>query len=231
MAFALVVLSTGMIGCSRERSGPDSSAAGQGTSTVTAPSKSTASGITAPSRPTTTTSILSPSASTTTSTAVTAQAGLPQPVAATREAIVQAALAHDYDRLEQLALQSGSPGSGREGGPPAPLFSFGSGDPSEGVLPGPYWRRQEEKKVLVLEGLVAVLRLPYVSREEFEGGVYVWPDISGIDWRRLTDEQRTRLRRSFSAADIAAWEKAGAYLGYRVGIGPGGRWLFFTEGE
>ncbi len=98
-------------------------------------------------------------------------------------------------------------------------------------MPGRYWRGQEEKGVPVLEGLIAVLRLPYVSREELEGGVYVWPDVTGIDWRHVTEEQRAQLRRSFSAADIAAWEKAGAYLGYRVGIGPGGRWLFFTEGE
>lgn len=213
---ALVLVGAGAAGCSREQSGVD----GSSTTSTTAPSGQTgSSGSTAPAGSTTTVSTVSRSGSTTASTAVAPQAGLPQPVAAMREAIVSAALAGEYDRLEQLALKGDS------------VFSFGTGDPAEGDRPGGYWRRQEEKGTSLLAGLVGVLELPYVSREELEAGVYVWPDVSGLDWRHLTDEQRTRLRRSFPAADVAAWEKAGAYLGYRVGIGRDGDWLFFTEGE
>ena len=149
---------------------------------------------------------------------LTAQPGLPAPVAATREQIFQAAKRCDFAALERLAL-AGSPD-----------FSYSADQPSTGGRPGHYWQEQEAAGRPVLAQLVTLLDMPSISREELEAGVTVWPAAYSLDWAHLSAADRASVSGAFPAADVAAWEKAGAYLGYRIGIGKDGAWLFFDTG-
>lgn len=137
---------------------------------------------------------------------------LPAAVVATREAILAAARARDYEGLEALL------------DPASFSYSFGeSGDPAG------YWRRLEEEGEVPILGdfLPLVLSWP-VGRD---GDVYVWPAAHLKPPEEWTDADLDALRQLYPAEELAGFEQAGGYLGYRVGIREDGTWLFFVAGD
>lgn len=137
---------------------------------------------------------------------------LPAAVAAKRDAIVSAARAFDYDRLETLLDRAQF------------SYSFGeSGDPVG------YWRRLEEQGEVPILGdyLPVILSGPFAKR----GDIYVWPSAYARKPSEWTAEDRRWLRNLYTEKEIRGFKRAGAYLGWRVGIRQDGTWLFFVSGD
>ena len=61
--------------------------------------------------------------------------------------------------------------------------------------------------------------------------IYVWPYFFGIPLDRLDARQRVELFKIVTAGDLEDMKQFGAYIFYRVGITPEGRWAFFVAGE
>lgn len=138
---------------------------------------------------------------------------LPSAVAKKRDAIVAAAKAFDYDGLGSLL------------DPENFSYSFGeSGDPVG------YWRRLENVGHVPIMGdyLPVILGAPHALR----GDTYVWPSAYGKSPSAWTAEERQWLTNYFyTEQEVRAFERAGDYLGWRVGIRKDGKWLFFVAGD
>jgi hypothetical protein len=142
----------------------------------------------------------------------TARDQVPAAVAAKREAIVSAARAMDYDRLRTLLDSAHF------------SYSFGeSGDPVG------YWRRLEEEGEVPILGdyLPVILSGPFARR----GNIYVWPRAYAKKPSEWSAAERRWLKNLYSEQEIQGFERAGAYLGWRVGIRKDGTWLFFVAGD
>jgi hypothetical protein len=133
----------------------------------------------------------------------------PDAVLRKRAAMLASAQAGDYDALAQLADPN--------------QFEYTFGGPVEGG-PAAYWRQAEARgeDPTPAEALAAVLRMPYtVSR-----GLYVWPFAYDKTEDELTAYERKLLARLGKGGAFAD-----GYLGWRAGIDPDGRWLFFVAGD
>jgi hypothetical protein len=136
---------------------------------------------------------------------------LPPAVADVRKRIFDAAIACDYDTLEQIALEKG------EG------FTFSYGP---GTSAAEHWRTLEQNGEGPLSVLAIILTTPYTRNET---GSYAWPTAyqespSEADWKRLVDAGL------YSQPQIDSM-KAGGYVGYRTAITPDGDWQFFVAGD
>lgn len=147
------------------------------------------------------------------------QEGLPAEVASMRENIFAAALACDFDRLQELALAG------------APQFSYSFGESETAGQPARFWRDAEARGEAVLAELVRVLNLPGATVGTGADQLYVWPFAYALDWQDLTEEDRGQLAEHFGPEEIRGWEEIGGYLDYRAGIRPDGDWLFFVAGD
>lgn len=142
---------------------------------------------------------------------------LPEAVASVRQRIFDAAIACDYETLEEIALEEG------EGF----TFSYGSGtDASE------HWRSVEEagtERPLPMFALATILTIPH-SRNET--GSYAWPSAyeetpTDEDWQAVVD---AGLYTQAEVEQMKGPESTG-YLGYRTAITPDGDWQFFVAGD
>jgi hypothetical protein len=140
---------------------------------------------------------------------------LPPAVADVRKRIFDAAVACDFDKLEEIALEEG------EGF----TFSYGAGtDASE------YWREAEQsgEEPKPMRTLAAILTLPYTRNES---GSYAWPTAynerpTEEDWQALVDAGL------YDAETVEQMKTQGTgYLGYRTAITPDGDWQFFVAGD
>jgi hypothetical protein len=134
--------------------------------------------------------------------------GLPGPAAATHAALLQAARTGDYEALRPLVPEDEF------------SYTFGTPDP-EGPIA--HWQRVEaetgESPIAILE---RILELPYT----LSAGTYVWPFAYDKQEDQLTDYERELL------GDLAeSFLPETGYLGWRAGITPDGRWLFFIAGD
>lgn len=140
------------------------------------------------------------------------QLALPGPVAGTREAILAAARARDFQALRALIPDEGF------------TFSFGGETDPIG-----YWKRLES------EGHVPVIGdvLPGVLGTEpgFDRGVFVWPAQATEDPAEWDERDIEALTAIHDEEDIRAFQDAGLYLGWRVGIDRDGTWVFFVAGD
>ncbi|MDB5100837.1 MAG: hypothetical protein JWM80_5258 [Cyanobacteria bacterium RYN_339] len=140
-----------------------------------------------------------------------AQPALPAGVAAMRAAIAKAAVRCDFAGLQALTERGDNPFTYKLGG-----------DPGE---PGTYWQHEEARGAHPLLAMVRLLKMPYVR---LNGGLqYVWPSAyqdrpRPADWGPLGS--------LYSADAIAHFQQLG-YLGYRLGIGQTGEWLYFVQGD
>jgi hypothetical protein len=152
-------------------------------------------------------------ASTTATNSTTpAETELPDAVEEKREEIASAAQALDYDRLATLL------------DPKNFTYSFGESEDPIG-----YWRRLEREGEVPILGdiLPTVLSMPYAK----QGNIYAWPSAHGKEPSTWTEEDRSGLRKLYTAKEIRRFERAGAYLGYRAGIQADGTWLYFVAGD
>jgi len=138
---------------------------------------------------------------------------LPPPVADVRERVFGAAVACDYETLEQIALEQG------EGF----TFSYGGGTSA-----AEHWRTLEESGAEEpLRVLATILTLPYTRNES---GSYAWPTAyqespTEADWQALVDAGL------YSQEQIDSMKAAGSYFGYRTAITVDGDWQFFVAGD
>jgi hypothetical protein len=136
---------------------------------------------------------------------------LPPAVADVRKRIFDAAIACDYDTLEQIALEKGA----------GFTFSYGTGTSA-----AEHWRTLEESGEGPLSVLALILVMPYTRNET---GSYAWPTAyqespSEADWQALVDAGL------YSQPQVDAM-KRGGYVGYRTAITADGDWQFFVAGD
>jgi hypothetical protein len=126
-----------------------------------------------------------------------------------RAALLQAAEAGDYDGLAELADPSG--------------FEYTFGEEVDGG-PAAFWRAAEARgeDPTPAEALAAILRMPYTLSR----GIYVWPFAYDKTADELSSYERRLLEPLGSGGAFAD-----GYLGWRAGIRPDGRWVFFVAGD
>lgn len=135
--------------------------------------------------------------------------GLPGAVDAKRAAILRAAEAKDYEGLARLADRA--------------AFTYTFGSPVPGG-PAAYWRKAEQRGEQPLEALAAVIKLPYALSR----GIYVWPFAYVKRPNEITRYGRTLLNKIPPAGRAVGPQ---GYLGWRAGILPDGRWIYFVSGD
>jgi hypothetical protein len=145
---------------------------------------------------------------------------LPEPVQRMHRLILEATKSGEIDRLKPLL------GMGDD----ATMLSLGGidGDPIE------FLKQQsgdgEGHEILAI--LEEVLEAGFVhidigKPEE----LYVWPYFFAVPLEKLTSPQFVELFRIVTAGDYEEMKNYGAYVFYRVGITPDGRWTFFVAGD
>ncbi|MEW9837596.1 hypothetical protein [Mesorhizobium marinum] len=145
---------------------------------------------------------------------------LPEPVRRMHRLLVEAAKSGDIEKLRPLL------GTGSD----APQLSFGEfeGDPIE-FLKAASGDPEGQEILAILE---EVLAAGFVHLEAgTPNDIYVWPYFFGIPLDRLDAKQRVELFKIITAGDLEDMKQFGAYIFYRVGITPEGRWAFFVAGE
>jgi hypothetical protein len=141
---------------------------------------------------------------------------LPSAVAAVRKRVFDAAVACDYDTLEEIALEQGAG------------FTFTYGGATDA---SDYWRDAEEsgsEEPPPLRALAAILTLPSTRNES---GSYAWPSAysespTAEAWQALVDAGLY----SQEQVDLMQTQGTG-YLGYRTAITADGVWQFFVAGD
>ena len=145
---------------------------------------------------------------------------LPVPVKRMRELIMEAARSGDMEELRRLM------GTGNS----ITQLAFGDieGDPIEYLRSSAGDEEGHEMLAILLE----VMEAGYVR---FDVGtsneLYVWPYFYAIALETLTPKQRVELFKLVTAGDYEDMLSFGAYIFFRVGITPEGRWLFFVAGD
>jgi hypothetical protein len=138
---------------------------------------------------------------------------LPAEVADVRKRVFDAAIACDYDTLEQIALEKGAG------------FTFSYGGETDAAS---YWRGLEEQGTdKPMRALATILTLPYTRNET---GSYAWPTAynespTDADWQALVDAGL------YTQEQIDSMKAGGMYLGWRTAITPDGDWQFFVAGD
>ena len=145
---------------------------------------------------------------------------LPEPVRLLHAKIVAACKSGDIEALRPL-LTTGEAGT---------LISFADvdGDPVQFLkeLSGD----GEGHEILAI--LEEVLEAGYVHMDPgTDGEVYVWPYFFAVPLGSLTPPQRVELFRLVTAGDYEDMKSYGAYIFYRAGITPEGKWAFFVAGD
>lgn len=145
---------------------------------------------------------------------------LPVPVKRMRELIMDAARSGDMEELRVLM------GTGNN----VTQLAFGEieGDPIEYLRSSAGDEEGHEMLAILLE----VMEAGYVR---FDVGtsneLYVWPYFYAVALETLTPKQRVELFKLVTAGDYEDMLSFGAYIFFRVGITPEGRWLFFVAGD
>lgn len=145
---------------------------------------------------------------------------LPEPVRRMRELIVEACVSGDIERLRPL-VSTGENATqlsfGEVGGDPIAFLRDLSGD-------------EQGHEILAI--LYEVLSAGYVKLGEgTQEEMYVWPYFFAVPLDALTPPQRVELFKIVTAGDYEDMKNYGAYIFYRTGISPEGRWLFFVAGD
>jgi hypothetical protein len=147
-------------------------------------------------------------------------ARLPQSTRRMRELILEATKSGDIEKLRPLL------GTGED----ATMLSFGG---VEGDLIAHLKQLSgdgEGHEILAI--LEEVLEAGFVNLDAGKPEeLYVWPYFFAVNIENLTSPQRVELFRIVTAGDYEDMKNYGAYIFYRVGITPEGRWTFFVAGD
>lgn len=145
---------------------------------------------------------------------------LPEPVRRMRELIIEACEAGDIEALRPL-LGQGETGT---------QISSGSGDVDPIAFLRDVSGDGEGHEILAI--LLEVLEAGFVHMDQGEPGeIYLWPYFFAVPLEGLTAPQRVELFKLVTAGDYEDMKAFGAYIFYRVGITPEGRWAFFLAGH
>jgi len=145
---------------------------------------------------------------------------LPFPVRQMRQLLMEAARSGDIERLRPYIGE----------GDDMTQLSFGGlgGDPIEFLRSISGDNQGHEILAILLE----VLEAGYAHAEPgTEHEMYVWPYFHALRLDRLTPQQRVELFKLLTFGDYEEMLSFGAYIFYRVGITPAGRWRFFVAGD
>lgn len=145
---------------------------------------------------------------------------LPFPARKMHELILNAARTGDMEKLRPFIGQGDDMTMLSLGGfndDPIDFLKSISGDPQGHELLAIITEILEADFVLLDEG---------TDRE-----VYVWPYFYAYSLEKLSPQQRVKLFRLLTYGDYQEMESFGAYIFYRLGITPQGRWRFFVSGD
>jgi hypothetical protein len=140
------------------------------------------------------------------------QLALPARVSETRDAILAAAQARDFEALRALIPERG--------------FTFSYGGERDPIA---YWKRLESEGHVPVFG--DILPMVLATEPGFDRGVYVWPAQATEDPATWDERDIEALTAIHAEEDIRAFQEAGLYLGWRVGIDRHGTWVFFVSGD
>ena len=146
-------------------------------------------------------------------------ADLPKPVMRLREQILEAARSGDLERLRPVLESNEMPPtlSLTQIDDPIDFLKQASGDPNG-------------REVLAI--LSEILEAGWVHVDVgTPQEMYIWPYFARYPLARLTPPQEVELYRILTAADVEEMQDFGAYIFYRVGIGPDGTWHYFVAGD
>ncbi len=144
---------------------------------------------------------------------------LPAPVAHLRQQIMDAAATGDPEALRPIIKANGDPPqlSFDEIGDPIAFLKSSSGD-------------EGGREILAI--LTEVLEAGYVHvGAGTKDDMYVWPYFAYYPVDKLSPRQLVELFKLIYAGDYEDMKAYGAYLYYRVGISPDGKWQFFVAGD
>ncbi len=147
------------------------------------------------------------------------RAVLPDAVRATWQELVSAARSGDIEALRPIIEKQPQP----------PTFAFAQVDePIEYLksLSGDPAGRE------VLAILLEVLETGFVHVDaDTEQEMYLWPYFARYPLSRLTPQETVEMFTILTAGDYQDMLSYGAYIFFRVGIGPDGAWHFFVAGD
>lgn len=145
---------------------------------------------------------------------------LPEPVRRMRNLIIEAAKSGDIEKLRPLI---GTGVSGTQ----LSLTEI-DGDPIE-FLKGLSGDTEGQEILAIME---EVLDAGYVHLDTGKAEeLYVWPYFFALPLDKLDAKQRVELFKIVTAGDYDDMKQFGAYIFYRMGITPEGRWAFFVAGD
>jgi hypothetical protein len=138
--------------------------------------------------------------------------GLPAAVEETRAELLAAAESGDYDALAEHIPTDG--------------FEYTFGGPVDGG-PVAYWQELERTTdERPLEALAAILKMPYALTR----GFYYWPWAHAVaSSDDLSPHERELLAPVGAPTEL--FPEGSGYFGWRAGIAPDGRWVFFVAGD
>lgn len=144
---------------------------------------------------------------------------LPEPVQRMRRLIIEACKSGDIEKLRPLLGDTGDTQlslAGNDEDPVKFLRELSGDDGGQEIL------------AILLE----VMQAGFVHLNAgTSSDIYVWPYFFAMPLDKLTPEQRVELFTLVTAGDYEDMKSFGAYMFYRVGITPEGRWLFFVAGD
>jgi len=144
---------------------------------------------------------------------------MPEPVRRTWQALRAAAQSGDIESLRPLI----------EAQEPPPAFAFDNvGDPIEYLksLSGD----AEGREILAI--MLEILESGYLDVDRgTQNEMYLWPYFARYPLDRLTPQQIVELFTLITAGDWQDIQSYGAYIFFRLGIDPQGRWHFFLAGD
>ena len=145
---------------------------------------------------------------------------LPFPARRMHELLVEAAKSGDIEKLRPF-IGTGEDATmlslGGLDGDPIDFLKSQSGDP-------------EGHEILAI--LLEVLEAGYVHLDVgTENDIFVWPYFFAVPLEALTPQQKVELFTILTSGDLEEMKTFGAYVFFRVGITPQGRWRFFVAGD
>jgi hypothetical protein len=145
---------------------------------------------------------------------------LPEPVRKMHDALVAACKSGDIEKLRPL-LSTGNEATqltlGEMDEDPIKFLHDQAGD-------------QGGQEILAI--MEEILDAGYVHLDAGKPQeLYVWPYFFALPLDRLNAPQRVELFRIITAGDYEDMKSVGAYVFYRLGITPQGKWAFFVAGD
>jgi len=150
---------------------------------------------------------------------VTDLSRLPTPVGRMRARILEAARSGDLNKVLGV-MQSGET---------LPTFSLGNDR-----NPVTYWKSSypDSDGIEVLAILTEILEAGFVHVDTgTPQEMYVWPYFARMPLKELTPAQKVELFKIVTGSDYKEMQEFGAYMFYRLGIGPDGTWHYFVAGD